>query len=199
VAFRTVVGPLPRNNEIDKICQVEPAFLSFFFSLSFAGSIPLDQQTRSSNRQIITDGSRLSTLLLFLVPLSVSFIPAIFIPRMTSLLSATANFINKNAILITAHLKIVSTRKKAERYSLFGVRINLVHASGVRFTSRVKYDDEREEYKREVQTALKLVNPLGCAKARMEKPPERSPFPCLSPLYYETHEIFRVSEAHFCI
>jgi len=76
-------------------------------------TIPLDQQTRSSNRQIITDG--LSTLLLFLVPLSVLSIPAIFIPRMTSLLPATVNFINKNTILITAHLKIVSTRKKACR------------------------------------------------------------------------------------
>lgn len=29
---------------------------------------------------------------------------------------------------------------------------------------------------------------------RGEKPPKKSSFPCLSALYYDTHEIFRVSE-----
>lgn len=88
----------------------------------------------------------------------------------------------------------------SKRYSSFGkARTNLVHTSQVWFTSRVRYNDEREEYKQEVQTVLKLSqNRWTAQKERVEKPPERNSFPCLSPLYYETHEIFHVSRAYFC-
>ena len=54
----------------------------------------------------------------------------------------------------------------------------------------MRYNDKKGEYKRRVQTTLKLANPLAAQKMRVEKPPERSPFPCLSPLYYRMHEIF---------
>lgn len=135
-------------------------------------TVLLGQQTRSSNRQIVTDGSRLAShaiiishsLLVSFPPFSFHVIPCDNRDNVFLYLSDMTNFISKNAILDTAS-EIMPLRKKACRNDLYLAFVLLLYTHQIWFISRVRYNGERGEYKRGAQTALKLTNSLDCAKS----------------------------------
>lgn len=51
----------------------------------------------------------------------------------------------------------------------------ILYTRQVWFTSKVRYNGEKGEYKRGVQTTLKLANPLGCAKSAGRKATRKKP------------------------